>query len=460
MNNNDVSHEEILIQEWRDLIRMTAKGAHGLLQRLTDDEIRQLVHAFYDYMLQDPKAGLWLSSEQVATQLQFSMFDWLKAVLGSENADIPALVQRQYVVGQVHARIGLPIDLVARGARKLKTDLYRILQHNAANQPDEVNGALCFGGLVMDTAIEAMTVAYSPSYTNAMRDQERYRLLSVYDDVNVERERQLGALRNWENQFIYGIATGLPTQDAVSIARSEFGLWFAHKGKYLFHYPELVQRVDHLLLHIDTLAQSTFDQQAPDAEQRMNLLRQVRQDVEELSKVLASLFDELVKFENGKDPLTDLLNRRFIPTIMRREIALALDHNKTFTVAMLDVDLFKRVNDQHGHEAGDFTLKTIAAMIYDHVRSSDYVFRYGGEEFMVILTETTLQQATLLLEGLRRQIAAHAMKAGGKTFTVTVSIGLAEFNSHPDFQRVIEKADQALYQAKMEGRNRITGSQN
>lgn len=101
------------------------------------------------------------------------------------------------------------------------------------------------------------------------------------------------------------------------------------------------------------------------AEQRYLLLRTVRNRIMKLTSLLSSLFEELAKFENGKDPLTNLLNRRFIPTILRREIALAMRTDTSFVVAMLDIEYFKRINDNYGHDAGDAALKNIAAILYE-----------------------------------------------------------------------------------------------
>ncbi|MFT8210311.1 MAG: protoglobin domain-containing protein [Symbiopectobacterium sp.] len=182
-------------------------------------------------MLNDEYAHRYLNTRQVTEQLSISMFHWLRSVLGSSQRDLAALLSQQHHVGVVHTRIGLPIDLVARGARKLKSDLYPLLTKKGQLSSEAINSALCFRGLAIDTALEAMTVAYSPTYKNAMRDQERYRVLSVYDDVSVERERQLWALMNWENQFIYHVATELPLADITPLGRSEFGLWFSHTRK-------------------------------------------------------------------------------------------------------------------------------------------------------------------------------------------------------------------------------------
>lgn len=121
----------------------------------------------------------------------------------------------------MHARIGLPIDLVNRGARKLKDELYRVLKTKADDSSSLLSNAICFSSLAMDTALEAMTVSYSPSYQNSLHTQEQYRLQTIYDDVNVERERQIRSFTDWENQFIYNIATGMPFGEMVFLANSD-----------------------------------------------------------------------------------------------------------------------------------------------------------------------------------------------------------------------------------------------
>ncbi len=141
---------------------------------------------------------------------------------------------------------------------------------------------------------------------------------------------------------------------------------------------------------------------------------------------------------------------------MRQEISLALNVRKPFILAMLDIDHCKRINDGFGHSVRDTTLKTVAAVIYDHFRSSDYIFRYGGEEFMVLLVESDLLQAKIILEALRQKITALTIEvAPAHHVSVTVSIGVAGFDYHPDYKRLIDKAHRALYAAKSHGRSRI-----
>lgn len=461
MEQVEHSDNTLLLSEWQDLLNQTSPQVHDILTALSDEEIRHLVTAFYDYMLSHSESELFLNTDQVNSRLSHSMFHWLRSVLGSASEDLSQLLENQRAIGIVHARIGLPLDLVARGARKLKNELYRLLQAKETIPASLLNDTLCFSSLAMDTAIEAMTVSWSPGYQNSMRAQEQYRLLSIYDDVNVERERQINALTSWENQFIYHIATGLPAADIITLSASEFGMWLAHKGRYLLGNPEMLASIDEQIKQADDRLAQMRASENQTAESRLSLLQAIRQLTGQIHRLLLAMFDAQVELENGKDPLTQLFNRRFIPTIMRREISLALNVRKPFVLAMLDIDYFKKINDSFGHSAGDMTLKSVAAVIFDHFRSSDYVFRYGGEEFMVLLVESDLSQAAIMLETLRTKIAGLAIEvAPGKPISVTVSIGLAEFDYHPDYKRLIEKADRALYVAKSHGRNRLETSRN
>ncbi|MDA8504054.1 diguanylate cyclase [Citrobacter sp. Awk 2] len=457
MEQVDPVNDTLLLSEWRALIRQTSPDVHTILSGLSDDEIRHLVTVFYDYMLSHAESALFLNTEQVSTRLSGSMFDWLRSVLGSAYEDLPLLLAKQREIGVVHARIGLPIDLVNRGARKLKEELYQLLKSKADYSVSLLSDAICFSSLAMDTALEAMTVSYSPSYQNSLHTQEQYRLQTIYDDVNVERERQIRSFTDWENQFIYNIATGLPSGDLVFLADSDFGMWFSHKGKHILGSGNLLAEMESVIAEIDNrLTQTLSNQHQPDETERMSLLQDVRQLSAKIHFLLASMFEALVKQENGKDSLTQLLNRRFIPTIMRREISLALHSRKPFTLAMLDIDYFKQINDSYGHNTGDMTLKNVAAVIYEHIRSSDYVFRYGGEEFMILLVESDESQASIILETLRKKIAELRIAASmTESFSITVSIGVAEYDYHPDYKQLVDKADRALYLAKSHGRNRV-----
>jgi diguanylate cyclase (GGDEF)-like protein len=152
------------------------------------------------------------------------------------------------------------------------------------------------------------------------------------------------------------------------------------------------------------------------------------------------------------DHLTGIPNRRGLAAILGREIAAAIRYRRTLSVIMLDPDRFKLVNDTHGHAVGDRILRELTALVSRHVRSADHVGRWGGEEFLVVAPETRGEVAARLSERLRRRIAAYRFAGPG---TLTASFGVAEMAAGDDPDDIVKRADEALYQAKANGRDRV-----
>jgi two-component system cell cycle response regulator len=157
------------------------------------------------------------------------------------------------------------------------------------------------------------------------------------------------------------------------------------------------------------------------------------------------------------DALTGLYNRRYMETHISGLIEHASSRNKPLTVLVLDIDYFKSINDNHGHDVGDEVLREFALRIRKSIRGIDLACRYGGEEFVVIMPETDLAVATTVAERLRRRIAGEpfAIQQGARTIEVTISVGIAALGGSDDAASVMKRADQALYRAKRDGRNRV-----
>lgn len=156
------------------------------------------------------------------------------------------------------------------------------------------------------------------------------------------------------------------------------------------------------------------------------------------------------------DPLTGVYNRRTMSELAVRAITNAQRHSQDLAVLALDVDHFKRINDEFGHEAGDQALCTIVDLLRSELRSADVVSRLGGEEFVVVLPQTGEQQARELAERIRRRIAESAFMVSGWPAPLRVSIGVAALSpSLNAFDALLRAADRALYTAKRAGRNRV-----
>ena len=162
------------------------------------------------------------------------------------------------------------------------------------------------------------------------------------------------------------------------------------------------------------------------------------------------------------DALTGIPNRRYLFTRLKQEVSRSLRFGDELTVLMMDLDLFKQVNDAHGHTVGDAVLRGIAVALQRNVRKVDMVARYGGDEFVVVLPRIAREEAIEVAEKLRRAVATTPLPApaGAGPVRVTVSVGVAGFGHEAtDVAALVEKADGALYEAKRAGRNRVAAAQ-
>ncbi|MEA2511304.1 MAG: hypothetical protein QOJ59_791 [Thermomicrobiales bacterium] len=157
------------------------------------------------------------------------------------------------------------------------------------------------------------------------------------------------------------------------------------------------------------------------------------------------------------DPVTDLPNRRALDERLAEEVERALRYKQPLSFCFVDLDHFKQVNDGHGHAAGDAALRQVASILRRTARTIDFVGRFGGEEFVVLVPGTWSEDAAILGERLRRAVAEHTFNlAGNQPLRLTISVGIAGLPEHaPDAASLSERADRALYSAKHSGRNQV-----
>ncbi|MEA2951525.1 MAG: two-component system, cell cycle response regulator [Alphaproteobacteria bacterium] len=157
------------------------------------------------------------------------------------------------------------------------------------------------------------------------------------------------------------------------------------------------------------------------------------------------------------DPLTGLYNRRYMESHLGSLVEQAASRGKPLTVLILDIDYFKAINDTHGHDAGDDVLREFSVRIRKSIRGIDLACRYGGEEFVIVMPETDMAVATMVAERLRRRIATEPfpIQQGSSELEVTISAGISSLGTDDSAAKILKRADQALYRAKRDGRNRV-----
>lgn len=157
----------------------------------------------------------------------------------------------------------------------------------------------------------------------------------------------------------------------------------------------------------------------------------------------------------ARDALTDTLSRGRFFEAAREELARATRYGRPLALAMVDLDLFKSINDRYGHRAGDEVLRAIAGLMTRGLRGQDHIGRYGGEEFAILLPETTLEAAREVLERVRQAIAELRLAFDGREVAITVSVGVVAVQTGEPVETALARADAALYRAKAAGRNAV-----
>jgi diguanylate cyclase (GGDEF)-like protein len=158
-----------------------------------------------------------------------------------------------------------------------------------------------------------------------------------------------------------------------------------------------------------------------------------------------------------RDPLTGVFNRRYFAEALDRETARAIRENSPFSLIVLDVDFFKKVNDTYGHKCGDIVLQSLAKFLQENTRRSDIVCRFGGEEFVILMPDAAVDDAHERAERFRKEFEAIINEYEGRQVRATFSAGVASFPIHANSgDTLLNLADLALYQSKSNGRNRVT----
>jgi diguanylate cyclase (GGDEF)-like protein len=168
------------------------------------------------------------------------------------------------------------------------------------------------------------------------------------------------------------------------------------------------------------------------------------------------LEDQLIQ-QATTDGLTGVFNRRYFFELAYKEIRRTLRRNHSLALALIDIDYFKHINDAYGHAVGDEALLAVTHIFQKNIREMDIFARFGGDEFVLLLPETSLDHARLILERVCRKFAAQPVELSGHTVPITISVGIAGLvNAVDTLEALLGCADRALYQAKETGRNRVS----
>lgn len=427
-----------------------------ILRDLVQKHGTVLVDSFYSAFLVHDEGRSFLDHAVVQTRLSRSMETWLTDLVHLDlHGDLSAFLTQQEKVGSIHGRMKVPAQLVHQGASLLKSHMSQLLHEQmveGSNQASYAVPAIIILDELIDFALCMMNQAHVIDAQERAQMDEAYRHFSLGQDINLERETQRAALMEWSQEALFNLFTTHIRELPQKITASAFGLWMRHRAAVLFQDSGALRAIERVMDEIDT----QILPQIIASDDRSLLLITLKEKVEEVGFLLANLFNAAAMLESGRDPLTRALSRRFLPSVLNREIMLAKSHETPLCVAMIDIDHFKHVNDAFGHGVGDTVLSHVADVLLNAVRANDFVFRYGGEEFLVVFPATELADAIAAMERLRTRVEKLPIAIReGAPVRVSLSAGVASFEGHPDYEYLIRNADAMLYEAKNSGRNKV-----
>lgn len=442
----------------RDTLSGADQALLGLIAPVVDEAAPEIAGTFYDHMLYHPESAPFLNHEIVQKQLKTAMTDWIRTLFkpGRAPKEIQAFITRQVDIGNRHARINIPMTAITIGTSVLKRELFRHIVSSKIDR-NTLAEAIILTNEVIDHAMAVINFVYMGEIVQDARDRQSLKLHSIGVDMALQTESLRASLFDWHRQILRILIDQTVRPDKIpSIRKTDFGLWVYHKGDLMFPGLEEIVKLKEAVSFIDASVSKALARRGQGWSTALEgLLNEIDDRVTSATAILGVITDRTMAMEGGRDSLTKLFNRRFLRGILQKEVETSIRTGERFAVIIVDIDHFKSINDTHGHDAGDAVLKQMAEILIGSVRAGDYVFRYGGEEFLIVINSVNSRHAGNVAEKVHRAVCRHQyLIPDEQTIQLTASLGLSVHDGHPDYSRLISRADEALYQAKESGRNR------
>lgn len=338
---------------------------------------------------------------------------------------------------QLLERLSLPPEL-SKQATKLRLQLEQKINEEQLPQIiDEIAEIVSqLGTMLIHEKQEYQT--FLTSLTTRLGELDQHIRQTEDDNVEALKEREI--IGHAVEEEVLGLRTNIEVANNLDQLKSAVTERLDFLDGHFDHY----QKADHEQVEQSHRQILKLNQRIQEMEQETDYLRQSAEKSRELAL---------------KDTLTGIWNRQALNELLEKEYARWQRYEKPLSLIVWDVDFFKRVNDNYGHAAGDKVLRTIAGIFQKATRDTDFISRFGGEEFMGIFPETSLEDALVLANKIRQKVERSKFHYEDKRVFITASAGLATFRSGDTTDDVFKRADRALYQAKQGGRNRCVSEE-
>jgi len=428
------------------------------ISTLVAPEAQEVAQHFYRRMLNNDHAMKYLSHDEVKFRLHAKMTEWIIDLfkIKSTETEIEQHIEKQIQVGIIHARIGLPISLVSYGMTLIKDYVCALLIGSDFSREKLSRAIMLLDGLV-DSSHSLINESYIGNTVVGEKNAQSFRLHISGHTLAFDCERLRSSLLDWLRGVLMALHQNVAELESIpTIYYSDFGLWVIHKGKLILGDRGELTNLLACIDDIDKIMQQLI------CCKRNNLpftleMNQLSQYVSRAIWLLGNISKEIVEIDSGRDVLTKLFNRRYLETVMRHEVEFSIKYKLRFAMVYVDIDHFKKVNDRYGHENGDIILTELAELLLQRVRSSDFIFRMGGEEFLIVISDVKQKEVMQIAEQIRSHVENYRFNlTNGTRLALTVSLGVSIHDGHPDYTKTMNKADTALYQSKNNGRNQVS----
>ena len=446
-----MSHSPSL-QEWQQVYTRVSPPVRDWVFTLVEAHAVDLAAAFYRDLLASSAASNLMSGDGLPQRLMPALQRWLLFLFDPANAASPSpTIALQRHVGEVHARVGVPWEWVAFGFRRLRQTCNDCIQ--AASEQGLHLQAVLYAADVIDIAEAEMSLAQlsvRPLWADAN---------AAVSTLHQERTRPLLALDEEEKRFLQTMLSTVDWPSIHALGATPLGQWVTQEAPLLFadtDHLKALQEVQQNLLRLDTDLLPRLQGKLEKRSASQAVLREIVAGLEVIKQQIHALFDSLVASEGHRDALTQLFSRPLLNAIMRREIGLARRRQSTFSVLLVTIDHFKHIGSQFGHVVGNHVLQYVANLLSAQVRASDYVFRYGPEEFMLLLVDLDAEQSLVVAEKVRSTVeTATISPAESDGLQLTLSLGVTTYAGEVEISALTDRAEQALERATRNGRNQV-----
>lgn len=440
------------LHEWQRVYTRVSPPVRDWVFALVEARSVELVAAFYRDLLACSSGSSLISGDVLQQRLMPALQRWLLFLFDPANAVSPSpTIALQRHVGEAHARVGVPWEWVAFGFRHLRQACNGAIQGTSEQRLHLP--AVLYAADVIDLAEAEMSQAQL---------SVRPLLLNADDAVPMlqqERTRPLLALDEEEKRFLQTMLSSVEWPSVRALTATPLGQWVTQEAPLLFtdtDHLRALQEVQQNLLRLDRDLLPRLQGTLEDRSVSQTVLREIVVGLEAIKQQIHALFDSLAASEGHRDVLTQLFNRSLLSAIMRREIGFARRRQSTFSVLLVTIDHFKDIGSQYGQVVGNRLLQYVANLLSTQVRSSDYVFRYGPEEFMLLLVDLDADQSLVVAEKVRSTVeTATISPSEGESLQLTLSLGVTTYAGQSETSALTDRVEQALRRATQNGRNQV-----